>query len=184
MKTLKVHFIGALEGDQKYYGQIVDYVEKIGYKIVTKHSVTRRPNEVEKETFDESKQYSINMLKWIKKSDIVLVEATVSNFGAGYEIAASLKLGRPVVVIYQKNGHNIPYVLMGNEEQKLFVLEYTVNNMHTVVKDYLSEAEKFTQERFTLILPALIIKQLDRVSESGITRSEYIRRLIAKDIHI
>lgn len=67
-------------------------------------------------------------------------------------------------------------------EDRLLVVEYSNENLPLKLKEGLEYLEAALSTRFTMIIPPDISKYLEALSRRGITRSEYIRNLILKDM--
>ena len=131
---MKLHFIGALEGDKDSYRLIVGLSKSFGWDVVTEHSMVRKVDDVKNETPDEANEYARKMQRWIKAADVIVVEATTGVLGAGYEVATALNYGKPVVVLYQDHGSNAPHVLLGLTSDRLQVIDYNINNLKSILR--------------------------------------------------
>lgn len=180
---MKVHFIGALEGNKKDYISIIKLIKKFGYKVITEHSADRSIADVEKETEEEAELYAKKMAKWIKDSDIIVVESTLPNLGAGFEISTALRLGKPVIVLYRPKVGNNPHVLKGQHDDKLQVLSYSETTLSEVVKLALDYATEKVDTRFNFFISPKIGNYLDWIAKNKKTpRAVYLRNLIKKDM--
>lgn len=181
--NMKVHFIGDVGGNKPDYKMIVDIVKNEGYELITDHSIVRTIDDIENEVPGDAELYAKKMVQWIKKADIVIVETTISLLGAGYEISFALQLNKPVIVLYRPDGKNTPYVLNGITSDKLQINAYDDKNIKEIVAISLAYATEQADTRFTFFIPPSIKAYLDTiVSDSHISRSEYIRSLIEKDM--
>lgn len=180
---MKVHFIGAVEGDKNCYKKITLYLEEFGFELITSHSITRTIEDINQESEEESTLYTRRMYDWIKQADIVLVEATKSVFGAGFEIAVSLQLGKPVIVLFQPRDDNQPHVLKGVSSDRLQVIDYNEETLKEVLKLSLDYAAEQRNVRFTFFIPPDIQQYLNWITKTTKrSRAEYIRGFIEEEM--
>lgn len=180
---MKVHFEGALEGDKKDFKRIIDLIKSNGFEVVTEHSLQREISEVEKETTEEAELYEKQRASWMKKADIVLIESTISNLGAGFEISSALQLGKPIIVLYRLKPGNTPHVLKGVHDERLQVLSYNDDTLAEVLKLALEYAAEKMDTRFNFFISPKIGNFLDWISKKKkLPRAVYLRRLIEEDM--
>lgn len=180
---MKVHFIGPLEGDKTTYSKIVEYINLFGYGVVTDHSLQRTIQDVEKESVEDAELYAKRMSRWVKEADIIVVEATRSVLGAGFEISSALQIGKSVIVLYKPQQGNTPHVLKGISDDRLQVIAYSDETLKEVLKLALEYASEKQDVRFTMLMPPDIIQFLDDIDKRReISRSEYIRKLIRAEM--
>lgn len=175
---MKVHFFADLEGNKQDFQKIIDLIRKFGYELITDHYVRQRYEEVKKERPEETQLYVQKMHKWIRDTDIIVVETTKLGLGVGFETAVALQAGKPVIVLYKPNEDNTPFVLRGSEIERLQLLQYTNDTLEETLKIALELASEQVETRFTMILPSDINSYLKEVDN----RSEYIRKLIRRDM--
>lgn len=180
---MKTHFIGALEGNKEDYKKIVKIIVDQGFDLISDHSISRDIDEVEKETEEEAALYSKKMADWIKKSDIIVIEATISNLGAGYEISTALQLGKPVIVLYRPKSGNSPHVLKGIHDERLQVLSYNDDTLKEVLKLALDYAAEKIDTRFNFFISPKIGNYLDWIAKKRkLPRAVYLRKLIEDEM--
>ncbi|MDH5532838.1 MAG: hypothetical protein OEX81_00225 [Candidatus Pacebacteria bacterium] len=180
---MKIHFIGDLNGDIAQYESIINLIEKLGHRIVTKHFIKRSFEELKNETDKDAADYSKKMKKWINGSDAVIVEITKPGLGSGYEISTALALSKPVIVLFKENQKNSPHVLKGIESDKLQVMNYNMDNLSDLLNDALDYASSQQDTRFNFFVAPKHINFLDWVAKNKkIPRSVFLRRLIEREI--
>lgn len=170
---------GNLEHDRVVYKAIVD----LGYTH-TNNLIT---------TVDPEKFYQVDVATWgkryatflhdIGRADICVFEVSLPSLGIGQLVQEALRRDKPVVVMYDKG--NEPYLLQGAEtnEPRAQMVEYTIENLKRVLTDALMVAKELLETRFTMLMPAHLMKFLDEVSDKlGVSRSEYIRKLIEREM--
>jgi nucleoside 2-deoxyribosyltransferase len=180
---MKVHFIGALEGEKNDYARVIEILEKNGCEILTKHSVERKIEDVEHEDPSSAQMYAKRMRLWIMRADAIVVEATTQVLGTGYEIALALQLEKPVIVLYRQLQKNTPHVLKGVESEKLQVYSYTDQTLEKTLSMALDYARDTIDVRFNFFISPKINRYLDWISRQKKTpRSVYLRSIIEQDM--
>lgn len=183
---MKIYFSAAVYAKDtfgKYYDQIVKIMEGLGYTV--KHDQVTSPDiDLEKlKITDESvrDQYYKNMLRWMNQADIVVIEASFpSSLNIGHEITLALEKGKPVVVFYKKGYDSV--FLNGLHSDKLFLVEYTDDNIAKTVKASLDYAKDQSDTRFNFFLPPSLMSYMDWVADKRkVPRSVYLRELIERD---
>lgn len=128
--SLKVHFMGAIDGDKDSYKVIIKKLEELGFFVVTKHSIERKIDDIRVESSSESFLVAEKIKNWIQISDIVIFEATKPDISIGYEIALSLNtVSKCVIVLYQDNQDNIPHELKGIRSKRFRLLPYSLKSL-------------------------------------------------------
>jgi hypothetical protein len=185
---MKIYFTAAIYAKDKYgkyYEQIVNAIESLGHTVQHKHITDTNFDElkmlVSKQTIEEKDRFYKQVLKWINMSDIVVIEASFpSSLNIGHEITLSLEKGKPVIVLYKKGFDSI--FLNGLHSDKLFLVEYTDENITETVKDSIDYAKDQSDTRFNFFLPPSLMSYMDWISEKRkIPRSVYLRELIERD---
>lgn len=180
---MKVHFIGAPEGNKNDFKKIIDLIRENKFEIITDHSITRNIQDIEKESPEEAELYIKKMADWMKRADIIVMEGTISNLGAGYETSKALQLGKPVIFLYRIKSDNTPHVLKGLHDEKLQVLSYNDDTLKEVLRLALDYASEKIDTRFNFFISPKIGNYLDWISKKRkFPRAVYLRRLIEEDM--
>jgi len=184
---MKIYFSAAIYAKDKYgkyYDQIVKTLESLGHTVqhdqITGADFDDLKSRFSERTAGEDVFYK-KVLKWINLSDIVVIEASFpSSLNIGHEITLSLEKGKPVVVLYKRGFDSI--FLNGIHSDKLFLVEYTDENIIETVKDSIDYAKDQSDTRFNFFLPPSLMSYMDWISEKRkIPRSVYLRELIERD---
>jgi len=183
---MKFHFFGSLEGDRENYKKIFSVLEKMGHKSVTDHVLTRKIEDVEKETPKESEAYLRKMLRWVNNADFVVAEATCPEVSTGYEIMIAQEKGKPVIVLYENEKKAVPHTLKGLPAEKIQVYGYSADNaveLKKTLKMAVKEAKDQMDVRFNFFVSPKIVHFLDWISKTKkMPRAVYLRRLIESDM--
>ncbi len=122
-----------------------------------------------------------HILAEIRKADVCVFEVSIGDLSIGFWVWSALSMGKAVI-------------LLGKSEKVLALFEgIGPNSMITVVyKDgdlkekldlALKQAGTLVNTRFNLFIPRELMAYLDWVAKNlGVNRSEYIRKLIEKEV--
>jgi len=181
---MKVFFLASPAGFGQYkqnYQEIGEAIESFGHKHTYDFILCFNETffQLPKNKWPDHYKKAVSSLQ---RADVAVFEVTVSSLAIGQLLQQAILLGKPVIALHTQ-AYN-PIFLGGAEdiESRLQVLEYSLENVREVVKDALDYAQVWLDFRFTMILDSEIKIHLDKVTENGINRSEYIRNLIKKDM--
>ncbi|HKZ34485.1 MAG TPA: ribbon-helix-helix domain-containing protein [Patescibacteria group bacterium] len=181
---MKVFFVATPKGLDKYaqnYKRIAQCIEQLGHEHTCRFILDFKDSfyTLLREKWPEHYR---NVIGELKSADIAIFEVTVSSMTAGQLIQEAIHMSKPVIALHTGEYESI--FLGGTEgvEPKVQVVEYSDENLEKVLKDAIEYAYDWLESRFTLILPTHVRRQLDQVAKSGTSRSEYIRKLIEKDM--
>lgn len=99
-----VYFCGAIRGGrtlQPVYAQIVTFLQKRGWEVLTKHVAA--PDVLAQEhraRFSAADIYARDT-RWLRTCDLVVAEVSVPSLGVGFELATAQQLGKPIVCLCQ-----------------------------------------------------------------------------------
>lgn len=181
--SMKIHFVVAVDGNKHDHESIAKTIEKLGHELVTEHFLTRKLEEIVKESPAESELYAKKAQTWIKKADIVLFETTKPDVSVGYEVALALNMMKPVIVLYNEESGYPPHSLKGYNLEKLQVLGYNAHTLPEILELALEHASESADVRFNFFISPKIGSYLDWISKNKkIPRSVYLRKLIEHDM--
>jgi hypothetical protein len=182
---MKIYFTAAISAMDKYaenYRKIVSLLEKAGHQIKSDHILGANIGDILGEDDEKKIEYYKNFLKWLNSADAVIAEASFpSTVHIGHEISLALEKGKPVVVLYTKS--KMPVFLQGVKSDKLFLLEYSLDDLGQVIDDALEDARDQMDVRFNFFVSPKIVGFLDWVAKKKkMPRAVYLRRLIEQDM--
>lgn len=181
---MKIYFTASITYRKQFketYLRIIKELKRLGHKVNAIHVLEHNPEKVKHHSDEQRFKDYEEMLGWIADADIVVVEATFpSTVTTGHVLTRALERGKPVLSLYQRD--DPPPLLLGLEMERFRLVEYDLSDLEKVIKQELEELMKLPDQRFTMLLPSKITDRLDRVSEAGMSRSEYIRNLILQDM--
>ena len=181
---MKVYFTGSVHNkgvDLETYKKIVSVLENNGHQVQAGHILSVPLYEIEDKSKILRKKYHKKLTKWIAGADVIICEVSYpSTINIGHEITLALDKGKPILALH-KPGREAT-TLLGIDSEKFTLLEYTEETLADVLSDWLEEVEGVLNTRFTMILEPRIKKYLDKITKTGLSRSEYIRNLILQDM--
>lgn len=129
--------------------------------------------------------HASQLTKEIKKADALVVEATQSNFNLGRLITLALQQHKPVLML-QKEINSTPIVIGSSRLVNVKSYKNSSEDLDDVLKDFFKVAKKQRLTyRFNLMLSRDIDIYLnDKSHEFGISKADYIRELISKDMGV
>lgn len=121
---MKIYFAGSIAGGRTYletYQKIVAYLKTLGHQILTEHVVW--PDVLEWETNFTHQQVYTRDIQWLMECDCLIAEVSNPSLGVGYEICYGLRIGKPVLCVYQ-NETLLSSLILGNTSEGFQVKEY------------------------------------------------------------
>jgi hypothetical protein len=181
---MRVFFTASYRGKQYfllYYNKIYKTIGSLGYKMLETPIIDPAYKSFfEKVARGERKacvENYENHIRQIKEADLVVFECSVPSLSVGFLVEKALGMNKPTIVLYLED--NLPYFLMGNEEDKLIVKAYNEKNLAQVVKDSLQEARQRADTRFNFFISPDLLDYLHKTAKSQETsKSTFIRNLI------
>ena len=181
---MKVFFTASRQGKQYfdyYYQQIFNFLDREGYENINKEYLQKNNKTIEEELKKlGQKGYSIRhklLVEKIHKADICIFECSFQSLTVGFLIEKALELDKPVVGLYLED--HVPDFLIGLENEKLHMVEYTKDNLFDLLKTSILKASFLTDKRFNFFINSSMLVYLNRISKKlGVTKSTFIRSLI------
>ncbi len=137
---MNIYFSCSLTGgreDQAVYERLVDDLLQSGHTVPTAHLAQSDVMDLER-TVVPADIYLRDMA-WIEACDAVVAEVSTPSHGVGYEIAAALGLGKPVLCCYRR-GAVVSKMITGNHTDGLQVEAYDdPDHAVAVVKAFLAD---------------------------------------------
>ena len=181
---MKIYFTSSARGVREFkkkYGRIFQTIEKLGHKNLDDLVLTIDKDVFYDGTHDDQTTLYEQTIKFIKESDIIILEVTVPSFSMGYVLHKALEMNKPVIALYQTG--NPPFFAQGIENDKLQVIEYSESDIENTLRDAIEYAQGKADVRFNFFISPSIGNYLDWISRvKKIPRSVYLRGLIEKDL--
>lgn len=177
---MKIYFTASSAYRNVYkpiYERVVNFLENKGHEVFG-NTLSEEVPQPYNTTAHTIKGWHKEWSSYISECDLVIVEASYpSTIHIGFEIGMILSRGKPTILLF-KEGKDPIYI---NEfyANKFVKSEYTEKSLEDVLAWCLDEIEHISNRRFTFFISTQIETFLDGVSKKkGISRSEYIRKLI------
>ena len=179
---MKIYFDASGRGFDEYgekYNAIVGCLEKMGFSVLNNTLSQSVANEYyEGSQEDRVKRYS-RLIKLLKESDIVVLEISTHSLSMGYWLQKALELSKPIIALYFK-GHK-PFFVDGVQDEKLQVIEYTLDDLDKLLEYAISYASDQQDTRFNFFISPIHQSYLDWIAKNRkIPRSVFLRRVIEK----
>lgn len=183
---MRVYFTSSMRGKnffERHYKEICQEIKNLGYQLQTDELLTNTVrdfyNKLEKSGRKAHVKLYKERLKFIRQADICVYECTIHSLSIGFLILKSLEMGKPTIVLYFKK--NIPYFLVGIEEEKLIIKSYNNKSLKKNIKEVFVEAKKRRDKRFNFFISPEQLNYINTISKNKeITKSTFIRSLIAR----
>ena len=121
---MNIYFACSLTGgrkDQAVYQRLVDFLLESGHTVPTAHLA--RSDVMHLEGVVDPEDVFRRDMAWIDACDAVVAEVSTPSHGVGYEIAAALNRGKPVLCCFQ-SGVPVSKMITGNHTAGIRVEAY------------------------------------------------------------
>lgn len=181
---MKVFYTASMRGQKefkKHYEKIYHTIEELGYTQLDDELIQGESNTYYDILAKQGRKAYMDLYKrtmrLLHEADICIFECSLHSLSIGFIIEKSLNLNKPTIVLYHKD--NLPHLLMGVDEEKLLLRNYTDQNIKKVLKETLRAARERKDKRFNFFITPKLLHYLVKISkEQGITKSKFIRSLI------
>lgn len=119
----------------------------------------------------------------ITRSDVVIGDASGQSFSVGYQVAAAIRMKKPILLLHEEQKAKLPFA-SGVKEANVVFKTFNKNNLEKLVKDFLEENDIKTKDmRFNFFIDRHIYNYLRWAShKTGKTKAEVLRTLVQKEI--
>jgi hypothetical protein len=181
---MKVFFIGSPRHNWIEQQRIYTLLKSLKLKHTCLFTENIDPEEFYRNTTEElwADRYK-SRLKEISVADFCVFEASTPSHAIGQLVQEALGREKPVIVLHTKD--YVPHFLSGTvgKEKRLQLLEYSESNLSAVLEYAIGVVKELLEIRFTMLMSAEINTYLERkAKEFHLSRSEYIRGLVRKDM--
>ena len=183
MGSMKYLFMGSLFGDKENYQKIVDFLASDGHISVSDHFLTRKKEDLDKETPAEAELYSKKVGAWLQSADVLVIEVSEPFVSAGYLIATALEQHKPVVILYKEKFGLPPYGLKGINNKRLQIHSYTDAKLKETLRHAMDTAESMMDVHFNFPIPSRLSTFLSTASQRrSMTRATYLKSLLEREM--
>lgn len=137
-----IYCAGPIRGDvtyQKFYTNMIDYIENQGHTVLAEFSdkFSSTIPLTDKQTYKRN-------LKWIDGSKLMIAEISGPSLGVGFEIAYAIFQRKiPVFALCILDAQNVSFMLSGCDSPLLSIQKYkNVDDMKSIIKNFLSKINK------------------------------------------
>lgn len=184
MAGMKVVFIASLyekEIHQFRYLSIIQLLKKLGHTVLHAHLTQFDLGQIS-QSEQLNGRFHRQVFQALKSADVMVAEITSQSLGVGYLIAEALRTRKPVLAL---TNEVVPPPLAAflEEHDVLTVHHYTkVGELTAELPFLLSQLEPKKNKKFNVFLPIELDDYLlTTATKNQLSKSEYLRQLIAKD---
>jgi len=182
---MQIYFTASLSGKPEYeknYQEIIGVLEKLGHKIISRHVVDTKFEDVVDSSDKQLVKYYEKTLQNISKCDLVVSEVSHPTIGIGHEISIALDKGKPVIVLVEEKAL-MPQILKVVPSANIRAVKYTLGNLENVIKKLITEVKSSIPVRFNFFVSPEINEYLDWIARVKRTpRAVYLRELLEKEM--
>lgn len=168
---------------QKYYDYVLKCLESFKVDVISPEVGNylvdlAKPEQQNDKKFKNKKELHYRSIREsIDRSDACVFELSFQDFQLGYEAAYALGKGKKVLCLSLFEDFSDKII-----DKNLYGFKYTLDELEGMVGKFLDICDhQLLTERFNMFLSRQELEILEKRSqETGLNKSEYIRRLIAK----
>jgi deoxyhypusine synthase len=180
---MRIYFNTSARGSDAYVGRcelIERSLTSLDHSFVWDWKLGANENNIYTADDEEMERIYKEALKNISRADIFIPEVSISSVTQGYLIDYALQKEKYVIAMAYVN--QVPVFLKGIANPRFCLTEYTTENCKEVLSTSIEYVKDHSGSRFTMIIPDDLTRHLRGLSKKGVSRSEYIRTLIRKDM--
>jgi len=177
-----IYYLCAISGRQKYevyFRRTATHLRKLKHQVLDDHVLGADPQQIEDLSADKHRERHKKAVGRLRRADLVVADVTHPTIELGYELGLASSMNVPILVLYQ--GDNIPYFLLGIDNPRFAVREYTDQDLEKVVEDSVKELLEERDIRFNFFISPQIGNYLDWLSKKERTpRAVFLRNMLDK----
>lgn len=169
------------DGHETKYQTMTSYLQKKGHKVIHRLN-TSQENLLTLSNRGKEIFYHLQYQK-LEQCDLVIAECSVQSIQLGFELAYLVKNGNKVIIISQKDpSSRIPaHVEIRPNMQNLTVIEYSKEDMLSILDSAVDVARERLDRRFTMIFPSHLMAKLETISKKKrLPKAVYVRQVLEK----
>jgi hypothetical protein len=182
---MKTYFTCSARGTKQLkenYTRIHNLLTEMGHIHVDDFRDSSDANKI----YDGSHEQNLKLYKRaiasIRNADVVVLEVSTHSLSMGYLLQQGLSMGKPVIALYATG--NKPVFVAGIENEKLQLIEYSMDNLTEELEMALKIAQDNADVRFNFFISPEIGRYLDWICQvKKLPRSVYLRALIERDMN-
>lgn len=183
---MQVYFVAS----SRLVGKDIDLYSRIYKTISSEHKMVSDKvwkwirngiKDLSQASIEAKKENYLNVLKCIKKADMVVMEISGHSVSMGFILSKVMEENKPVVALYTAKMN--PVFIKGIVNKKLILAEYNKKNLEQVISDSIKKAKCLVDMRFNFFVSPNILNYLDWVGQKKmIPKSVFLRHLIEREI--
>ncbi|MDQ3239504.1 MAG: hypothetical protein M3P33_03195 [bacterium] len=167
----------AVEKQRKEFDFIYNTLKNLGFEHLNDLPLMQEPKKFYEMTSEQILHSYKDLNSKIHRAKIVVIEATIHSLTMGFFIKMALELNKPLIVLHLPGCK--PYLFSGIENDKLQIVEYTLETLPEVLKLALDYASEKTDVRFNFFINSEVSNYLKwAAQESDTQKSNFVRELI------
>lgn len=181
---MKAYFTAAIarRPDQyEHYLGVINHIKSLGHSVATAHTTDPTKPSIDQADRKTLLDFQEKVERWIHDADFMVADVTYPSVSVGYEISQALRLNKPVLVFYDKNGP--PSLIRFHENEALVTEKYDLKTYKESIEHFLRTMEGKTETKFIFLITPKIAEFLNNIAlKEKIPRSVYLRKLIERDM--
>ncbi len=182
---MKIYFSAAIlykKNKEDTYRKIISILKKNNYQVLSYGVLDKEIDVILKQTDKQRIEFYNSVIKWINECDLMITEASFpSTIHIGHEISLAIEKNKPVIALHEKGKE--PFFLKGINTDKLFLVEYDLDNLEREIKQGIDYAKDQMDTRFNFFISPKIGNYLDWIAKKKKTpRAVYLRKLIEENM--
>lgn len=173
----------SFRGDILLGRKIYDVIKSLGHMHTSKVYESDTPKKFYQWSSAERLVHYEKVFEAMHKADVAVLESTIHSLTIGQMIQDCIERDIPLLILVREKNKLAFLDGLQEENNKLIVLEYQPESIKETLTEGFHYLSNFQDTRFTMILPNHMIRFLDEINKTNnISKSEYIRRLIKRDM--
>ena len=139
---MKIYFAGSIRGgrqDAALYGEMIDYMEARGCRVLTEHVGHPELNLLERGRDRDGEIYAQDTA-WLLESELLIAECTNPSLGVGYELAYAERFGKPCYLFYNQTKTQLSAMLTGDPYFHIYPYQ-TENELFSMLEELIAGFE-------------------------------------------
>jgi len=181
---MKAYFTAAItrSPDQsEHYASIINHVKHLGHSVASVQTTDANKPSIDQADSATVLDFQEKIEKWIHDCDFMIADVIYPSVSVGYEISHALRLNKPVLVFYEKNGP--PSLLRFHENDNMATEHYDPWTYKESIEHFIRTIERKVETKFIFLITPKIAEFLNNIAlKEKIPRSVYLRKLIERDM--
>ena len=114
---VNIYFCGSIRGGRQLaslYRKLINMLQEYG-RVLTEHLGDDKEIQRKDRVLSDVVIHDRDM-EWVRESDLLVAEVTVTSLGVGYEIGRAIEMGKPVLCLFNnKSGSPLSAMISGSE---------------------------------------------------------------------